>query len=112
MTTTISRRKTLQMFGLAGAASLFGSGQAMATTVLPKKWDMTCDVLVVGGGAAGMFAAVSAKEAKAGEVILLEKKSGSLPELHQLLRRLLQHLQLEIPKKGGGKRSRSQDVCR
>lgn len=73
MTTTISRRKTLQMFGLAGAASLFGSGQAMATTVLPKKWDMTCDVLVVGGGAAGMFAAVSAKEAKAGEVILLEK---------------------------------------
>lgn len=73
MTTTVSRRKTLQMFGLAGAASIFGVNQAMATSVLPKKWDLTCDVLVVGGGAAGMFAAVSAKEANANSVILIEK---------------------------------------
>lgn len=39
----------------------------------PTKWSDTCDVLVLGGGAAGMAAAVSAKEAGAGKVIVVEK---------------------------------------
>lgn len=39
----------------------------------PAKWDIECMVLVVGGGAAGMAAAVSAREAGAGKVVLIEK---------------------------------------
>lgn len=73
MTMTLSRRKALQTAGTMGAATVFGIGSAMATAVVPKKWSMSCDVLVVGGGAAGTFAAVSAKEAGAGKVILIDK---------------------------------------
>lgn len=60
---------------------LFISSAAVAPTVFlpasaalaPKHWDTECAVLVIGGGAAGMSAAVSAAEAGAGKVILLEK---------------------------------------
>ena len=72
--TTISRRSILQTIGAMTATGMatVGMKNAAANVVVPEKWDKTCDVLVIGGGDAGMFAAVAAREAGA-DVILLEK---------------------------------------
>ena len=70
----LTRRSVMKFFGMgAAAAAAAAAAPAGATAVQPKKWDRTVDVLVVGGGAAGMFAAVSAKEAGAKRVVLIEK---------------------------------------
>ena len=65
----LSRRSMLA----ASAAFCGATALPCAAAHAPKKWDVTCDVLVVGGGAAGMSAAVSAKEAGGGKVLLIEK---------------------------------------
>ena len=57
--------------GLTATGLLATAGDAAAAPV-PRKWDKTADVVVIGGGGAGLFAALSAAEAGA-NVLLLEK---------------------------------------
>lgn len=61
-----------------GAATVAAApiSSALANVVSPKKWDQTCEVLVIGAGAAGLFAAVSAKESGVKSVVLLEKAAS------------------------------------
>ena len=77
----ITRRNFLKTTGSAAAAlglTLGGgltlkSGEASAATgSLPKKWDETYDVVVIGSGFAGLAAAIEAKNAGA-DVVVLEK---------------------------------------
>lgn len=42
-------------------------------TQWPAKWDEEADIIVVGSGFAGLAAAAEAKNANAGNVIVLEK---------------------------------------
>jgi urocanate reductase len=76
-----SRRTFLQgavTLGVAAASGLAlnlstpGSAEAMART-LPKKWDETIDVVIVGSGFAGLAAAAEAG-AQGSKVVILEKR--------------------------------------
>lgn len=58
---------------IPAAIGTMGAGAVLANAKLPAKWDQTQDVVVVGSGAAGMFAAVAAKEAGAKNVLVVEK---------------------------------------
>ncbi len=75
----LTRRSFLKSTGTAavagialGGLSLPGRAQA-AGDVLPKKWDETYDVVVIGSGFAGLAAAIEAKNGGAGSVAVLEK---------------------------------------
>ncbi len=74
----LSRRSFLKTAGGAAAvAGLATSGVALApwkaeAATLPKKWDETYDVVVIGSGFAGLAAAYEAKKAGA-SVVILEK---------------------------------------
>ena len=80
ITKALSRRNFLKTAGGAAAvAGLATTGMALtpwtaeaACTAMPKKWDETYDVVVVGSGFAGLAAAYEAKKAGA-SVIVLEK---------------------------------------
>ncbi len=75
---TLSRRNFFKTAG--GAAAVAGlaasgiplmAGQAQAACdVLPKKWDETYDVVVIGSGFAGLAAAIEAKNAGASAIVL------------------------------------------
>ncbi|MBP1707084.1 MAG: fumarate reductase/succinate dehydrogenase flavoprotein domain protein, partial [Chloroflexi bacterium] len=52
----------------------------MATKQLPKKWDGEADIVVVGGGNAGLPAAIIAQD-KGAKVIVLEASSGMASSL-------------------------------
>ncbi|PKN18448.1 MAG: flavocytochrome c [Deltaproteobacteria bacterium HGW-Deltaproteobacteria-6] len=77
---TLSRRNFLKTAGgVAAVAGLAASGLPLMTgqaeaacDVLPKKWDDTYDVVVVGSGFAGLAAAIEAKNAGA-SVLVIEK---------------------------------------
>lgn len=71
---SISRRTLFKSFALGLATTTTAS--AWANVTQPAQWDQTCDVLIIGAGAAGLFAAVSAKENGAKSVVLLEKASS------------------------------------
>lgn len=70
-------RRTLLAAALAAPSFVFDSAEAFAHEEgLPLEEDLpveTVDVLVVGGGAGGLSAAVSAARAGAGSVLLIEK---------------------------------------
>ena len=78
---SLSRRNFLKTAG--GVAAIAGlaasgvpllSGQAEAAgDALPKKWDETYDVVVIGSGFAGLAAAIEAKNAGARDVVVLDK---------------------------------------
>ena len=77
---SLTRRTFLKNVGGAAAvAGLAGSGMALtpwtaqaACEALPKKWDETYDVVIIGSGFAGLAAAYEAKKAGA-SVVVLEK---------------------------------------
>lgn len=69
----LKRRTMLRSLTAAGLLSVVPTSMAVANVRSPEKWDQTCDVLVIGAGAAGLFAAVSAREEGAQKVTLLEK---------------------------------------
>jgi len=75
----VSRRSFIKGAAVAGAgmaASTMGVGIANAYPVkIPKKWDKTADVLIVGSGIAGMSAAIAAQEAKV-KPLIIEKMSS------------------------------------
>lgn len=66
-----TRRQFLAGVTVAGASLTASVAQASKAIKVPK-WDETVDVVVVGAGAAGLFAALSAHENKA-NVLVLEK---------------------------------------
>lgn len=67
-----SRRTFLADSGAAAFGALGGLGAAEATQLckLPKKWEHTYDVIVIGAGGAGLAAGITAAEAGAKTVIL------------------------------------------
>jgi flavocytochrome c len=75
---TVTRRNFLKTAGATAAfAGFAGSGLTLApwtaeAAAIPKKWDETYDVVVIGSGFAGLAAAYEAKKAGA-SVIVLEK---------------------------------------
>ena len=72
----LERRRFLQTAGIAAGATLGGLALPRtadaAAAPMPKKWDVTTDVLVVGTGFAGLAAAIEARDAKA-EVLVIDK---------------------------------------
>lgn len=77
-TRSLSRRNFIKSAGtVAAVAGLASSGVALTpweaeAATLPKKWDETYDVVVIGSGFAGLAAAYEAKKAGA-SVVVLEK---------------------------------------
>ena len=77
--TTLSRRSFLAGAGAVIAATaattLTGCASESSTEAdwLPKNWDYETDVLVVGYGGAGLWAAVTAKDEGESDVLVLEK---------------------------------------
>ena len=72
----ISRRKLIKTAGAAGTAMALGApGAASAEgTRPPRRWDLQTDVVVIGAGAAGLPAAIVARETGA-DVLLLEAEN-------------------------------------
>jgi flavocytochrome c len=74
----VTRRGFLKSTGAAAALAglaltgLTARESQAAVAGIPKKWDASCDVLVIGTGFAGLAAALEAKSAGA-EVLVLEK---------------------------------------
>ena len=71
-----TRRRFLKSTGIAAGAALGGlalprTADAAAAPV-PKKWDTTVDVIVIGTGFAGLAAAIEARDAKS-DVLVIEK---------------------------------------
>ena len=59
--------------GLALGIPLLAKDASAAGDALPKKWDETFDVVVIGSGFAGLAAAIEARNAGAKDVLVLEK---------------------------------------
>ena len=57
--------------GVNGTPGISGSNAPNCTNTLPASWDLQADVVVIGSGAAGMVAALAAKE-KGASVIVVE----------------------------------------
>ena len=77
----VGRREFLKAVGVAGTALAGGTilagcaGESVGASAADIKWDEETDVLVVGGGFAGLAAAIEAIEAGA-RVILIDKMSA------------------------------------
>ena len=77
---TLSRRNFIKTTGATAIAAMAVGGLGIpikdaqaAGDALPKKWDETYDVVVIGSGFAGLAAAIEAKNAGAKDVVVLEK---------------------------------------
>src|SRR5260370_40698379 len=79
----ISRRDLIKTGAVAGAAAAAGSlaSPNVATAQaqgLPARWDREVDVVVIGSGAAGMPAAIAAREA--GSSVILSATAPSIAD--------------------------------
>ena len=70
----LSRRRLLGSVAAAGAGLAVGTAQAASAKKANVKYDLTCDVLVVGGGLSGLGAAIMASRAGA-KVCLIEQRT-------------------------------------
>lgn len=78
---TLSRRGFLKTTGGAAAVAALTAGgigilnkeAKAACTELPKKWDETYDIVIIGSGFAGLAAAIEAKNGGAKDVIVIDK---------------------------------------
>ncbi|MDL2060169.1 FAD-binding protein [Mesosutterella sp. AGMB02718] len=68
----LSKRNFLKGGAAAAAAALCGAEAQARPAQLPKSWDITTDVVVLGYGGAGACAAITAKDAGA-QVMIFEK---------------------------------------
>ncbi|MBN1102334.1 MAG: flavocytochrome c [Deltaproteobacteria bacterium] len=74
--TRLSRRDFLKVTGGAAALAGMGAGSLMLpgdkahAAVIPKKWDETYDVVIIGSGFAGLAAAIEAKNAGSSALVL------------------------------------------
>jgi len=80
----VTRRDFIKIASVGGGGLVVGAlaGSQMfpkkvGSTGVPEKWDKEVDVVVVGGGGAGLAAAISANKEGA-KVLVLEKMSGTL----------------------------------
>ena len=65
---------SLAAIGAAAATSLGGCASSDSSADwMPSKWDFETDVLVIGYGGAGLWAAVTAKDEGSSDVLVLEK---------------------------------------
>jgi succinate dehydrogenase/fumarate reductase flavoprotein subunit len=72
---TLSRRDVLVRGGVAAAGlTMGGSATAAAAVAMPNRWHHTVDVVVIGSGAAGLPAAIVAREAGS-TVIVVEAQN-------------------------------------
>jgi flavocytochrome c len=75
-TSELSRRRFLAGAGMAAVAGALAGGQIFPKELkakeLPKSWDLSTDVVVIGTGYAGLAAAITAHDAGA-KVVVLEK---------------------------------------
>lgn len=77
----MTRRAVLQGAAILGAATIGGMALNLSTSteaeagsrVMPKKWDETIDVVIIGSGFAGLAAAAEAS-GKGKKVVILEKR--------------------------------------
>jgi len=72
---SLTRRSFLKTTGTAAIAGMAIGGMSLTGTVeaaepLPKKWDESYDVVVIGSGFAGLAAAIEAKNAGASAIVL------------------------------------------
>ena len=86
--TKLSRRVFLGSApAAAAAAGIFGTFFSTAAEAAIK-WNETYNVIVIGAGGAGLSAAVSAKEAGAKKVVVLEKNDVRRRKHHSCRRRI------------------------
>lgn len=65
----VNRRNLIKTLSVAAVAVPFAGSVSGAD----KDWNLTCDLIVIGAGGAGLSAAVAYAEAKKGKVVVLEK---------------------------------------
>ncbi|MFQ7008270.1 MAG: hypothetical protein ACLRRK_06755 [Parasutterella sp.] len=76
----MNRRMFFKSMGAATVAAAPISS-ALANVVSPKKWDQTCEVLVIGAGAAGLLLPFRLKKAVLNRCSF-RKSCQPVPELH------------------------------
>jgi succinate dehydrogenase/fumarate reductase flavoprotein subunit len=70
---TAAAAATSALIGCADGSAKAKADDAASTSWLPDSWDYETDILVIGYGGAGLWAAVTAKDEGGSEVLVLEK---------------------------------------
>ena len=70
--TTVDRRGFMKNGAAVGAAALAGFGAAQGNRSQQRRWDHTADVVILGAGAAGLTAAIRARDLGASVIVIDE----------------------------------------